>query len=150
VVGLEPLVSLIARLLTCRTPASAAVRGFTTRIELGPGPSVLAPASDAVSDLQLSLLLFVIAAVAGDDEAYDKAGLDGLMRQVCSGQRVCAARLGCVGMACPGGRRLTTVTFGTAGVVALFGSADLVPPPPPPPPGPRCWLLQRTSASATT
>ncbi|GBF94699.1 hypothetical protein Rsub_07435 [Raphidocelis subcapitata] len=82
VVGLEPVVALVVRLLACRTPAGAAARGFTTRIELGPGPSALAPASDAVSDLQLSLLLFVIAACSGDDAAYDKAGMDGLMRQM--------------------------------------------------------------------
>jgi len=80
--GPEMLTALISRLLVCRKPTGAAARGFSTRIELGAGPTSLAPASDTSSDLQLSLLLFLIAACVGDEARYSEVGLEALAQQV--------------------------------------------------------------------
>jgi hypothetical protein len=59
---------------------------------LSPADSLLVPGGDAASDLQLTLLLFVIAACAGDEVRYAEAEIEPLMQQVlsnCTDVRAC-------------------------------------------------------------
>lgn len=82
--GAESLAAIIGRLLLCQTSHSVASRGFTMRLELGAGPTLLAPASESSWDLQLSLTLFLIAVCSGDEDKCTTAGLEALTRQVVS------------------------------------------------------------------
>jgi hypothetical protein len=85
VLGPGLLAAVISRQLAARKSSNAASLGFTTRLELGPAPTALAPASDAASDLQLSILLFLIAVCDGDGERYKEVGLELLAQQVREG-----------------------------------------------------------------
>lgn len=96
--GPEVLAALVGRMLLATRARDAAARGFATRLELGPGAiAPLAPASDPVADVALSMLLLLVSACDNDDVRFAAAGLEALAQQVNSqmgGETHCVLAIG--------------------------------------------------------